>query len=192
MRPPERDSPLCAWCLARVYPVPSVEGAARPAAFLHTGVMRNMMIRLKYSGEKHLGRVLAEMAAGEWDELPARGETVTVVPSSRRTLRKRGYNQVSHIARHLCSLTGSRYAALLARNPGPSQVGLSALERRRNLSGVFKLVAPVPPGRIWLLDDVRATGETLAQAGRALRDGGASDVVPLAVNFRDTGVGSMI
>lgn len=150
------------------------------------------MIRLKYSGERHLGAVLAEMAVGEWETLPAHGETVTCVPCSRRTLRKRGYNQVSLIARHVCGLTGGRFAELLLRAPGPSQVGLSALERRHNLSGVFRVRSKVPAGRIWLLDDVRATGETIAQASLALMGGGASEVACLAVNFRETGAGSML
>lgn len=150
------------------------------------------MIRLKYSGERHLGSVLAEMAVGEWEMLPSPGETVTCVPSSRRTLRKRGYNQVGIIARHVCGLTGGRFAGLLARKPGPSQVGLTAEERRHNLSGVFTLASRVPRGRIWLLDDVRATGETIAQAELALLRGGASEVLCLAVNFRETGAGSML
>jgi competence protein ComFC len=154
--------------------------------------MREMMIRLKYSGERHLGAVLAGMAVGEWERLPSPGETVTCVPSSRRTLRKRGYNQVSIIARHVCGLTGGHFSELLTRNPGPSQVGLTAMERRQNLSGVFRVSSKTPPGRIWLLDDVRATGETIAHARLALLEGGASEVVCLAVNFRETGAGSML
>jgi competence protein ComFC len=154
--------------------------------------MREMMIRLKYSGERHLGAVLAEMAVGEWETLPAHGETVTCVPCSRRTLRKRGYNQVNLIARNVCRLTGGRFADLLTRAPGPSQVGLTAMERRRNLSGVFRVSSGVPPGRVWLLDDVRATGETIAHARLALLEGGASEVVCLAVNFRETRAGSML
>lgn len=150
------------------------------------------MIRLKYSGERHLGAVLAGMAVGEWERLPSPGETVTCVPSSRRTLRKRGYNQVSIIARHVCGLTGGHFSELLTRNPGPSQVGLTAMERRQNLSGVFRVSSKTPPGRIWLLDDVRATGETIAHARLALLEGGASEVVCLAVNFRETGAGSML
>ncbi len=154
--------------------------------------MRDMMIRLKYHGERHLGSVLAEMATGEWDSIPSRGETVTCVPSSRSTLRKRGYNQVEIIARRVSALTGARFSVLLGRNPGPSQVGLTADERRHNLKGAFRVTKKVPPGRIWLLDDVRATGETLANARIALERAGASDVVCLAVNFRETGAGSMI
>lgn len=191
-RPPSAGSRLCAWCLARVHPVPFAIDAPRPAAFLHSGVMREMMIRLKYSGERHLASVLAEMAVGEWETLPAPGETVTCVPSSRRTMRRRGYNQVSLIARHVCGLTGGRFTGLLSRNPGPSQVGLTAAERRLNLSGAFRVSSRVPPGRIWLIDDVRATGETIARARLALLRGGAGEVVCLAVNFRETGTGSML
>jgi len=154
--------------------------------------MREMMIRLKYSGERHLGAVLAEMAVAEWERLPSPGETVTCVPSSRRTLRRRGYNQVNLIARRVCTLTGGRFKELLVRNPGPSQVGLTAVERRHNLSGVFSAPSKAPPGRIWLLDDVMATGETIAHARLALLAGGASEVVCLAVNFRETGTGSML
>jgi len=66
------------------------------------------------------------------------------------------------------------------------------MERRRNLSGVFRVSSGVPPGRVWLLDDVRATGETIAHARLALLEGGASEVVCLAVNFRETRAGSML
>jgi len=154
--------------------------------------MREMMIRLKYSGERHLGGVLAEMALEEWNRIPSPGDTVTCVPSSPATLRRRGYNQVSVIARRLAALAGCRFTEVLSRKPGPSQVGLSARERRLNLEGAFHTVGTVPGGRIWLLDDVLATGETLRQASGALRRGGAADVIPLAVNFRETRRGSMI
>lgn len=189
-RVPAKGSRLCAWCLARVHPVPG--SVPHPAAFLHRGVMREMMIRLKYSGERHLGGVLAEMALEEWSRIPSPGDTVTCVPSSPATLRRRGYNQVGIMARRLAALTECRFTEILAREPGPSQVGLSARQRRLNLEGAFHPARPVPGGRIWLLDDVLATGETLRQAALALRRGGAARVVPLAVNFRETRHGSMI
>lgn len=154
--------------------------------------MRDMIIRLKYHGERHLGRTLAEMAAGEWDRVPGSADTVVPVPSNRSTLRRRGYNQVAVIGRSLCRITGCTLAHLLARNPGPSQVGLTGAERRRNLAGVFRAVRPAPRGRVWLLDDVTATGETLARCRRVLLLAGAGEVVCLAVNFRETGDESMI
>lgn len=191
-RPPESGGRLCSWCLVRVYPVPPDGTGRRPAAFLHSGVMRELMIRLKFNGERHLGRVLAEMAAEEWDALPGPGETVTVVPTSPSTMRKRGYNQVKIIGEALCTVTGSRCVELLGRKPGPSQVGLTAEERRSNLSGVFHVTSRPPPGKIWLLDDVTATGETLARTRLALVRAGCREVIALAVNFRDTRLGSMI
>ncbi len=151
-----------------------------------------MMIRLKYNGERHLAPVLAEMAVGEWDRVPGSGDIVTAVPSSPSTLRKRGYNQARLIGRAVCGITGSSFADLLDRKPGPSQVGLTARERRDNLRDVFRVVKRIPSGRIWLLDDVTATGETLSQTRRTLIQAGSGEVVLLSVNFRETGDGSMI
>ena len=175
-----------------MYPAPSAGAEPRRAAFLHRGVMRDMMIRLKYNGERHLAPVLAGMAVGEWDRVPGSGDALTVVPSSPSTLRKRGYNQARLIGRAVCGITGSSFTDLLNRKPGPSQVGLTARERRSNLRDVFRVVHRVPSGRIWLLDDVTATGETLSQTRRTLLQAGAGEVVLLAVNFRETGDGSMI
>ena len=70
--------------------------------------------------------------------------------------------------------------ALLVRlRDTPSQTGLDAAARRRNVLGAMRARHSAPE-RVWLVDDVITTGATLREAARALRAAGARRVVALA------------
>jgi predicted amidophosphoribosyltransferase len=51
-------------------------------------------------------------------------------------------------------------------------VGLDGDARRDNVRGAFAVKRPLPP-RVLLVDDVRTTGATLAEAARAVREAGS-------------------
>jgi ComF family protein len=57
----------------------------------------------------------------------------------------------------------------------PSQTGLSADERRRNVRGAISS-CPVKAQHVALVDDVMTTGATMSECARALKRSGASEV----------------
>ena len=116
-----------------------------------------------------------------WDALDERLPWVravprTWVPPRPAARRERG----SVLAR---DLAGPQATALLrATGDRPDQAGLGGAARRANLDGAFRARGRVPP-HVVVVDDVRTSGATLRQAGRALRAAGAVRVlgVTLAV-----------
>ncbi len=100
------------------------------------------------------------------------------MPLHSSRYRERGFNQAHEIARYAGASLGVRVDSrvLVRLRATKEQSGLSLEERKRNVRDVFGLAAPVPTGRIALLDDVVTTGSTAMAAVHALRDAGANDV----------------
>jgi len=105
-------------------------------------------------------------------------ELVVPVPLHPRRLRARGFNPALVVARAVARTAAAPVAptALARLRDTPSQTGLSAAERRRNMRGALRACGPVP-ARVWLVDDVVTTGATLREAARALCAAGAESVV---------------
>jgi ComF family protein len=89
----------------------------------------------------------------------------------------RGYNQCVYLARSLAKrIDRICLENVVVRCGHPRrQAGLSEEERRENVIGTFKVVdASLVRGRtILLVDDVMATGSTLSECAKTLKDGGA-------------------
>ena len=108
------------------------------------------------------------------------------VPLHRSRLVSRRYNQSALLARALSKRTGVPMdaSALLRARRTPSQGGLSAVGRRRNVAGAFVVPdrARVEGLRVVIIDDVMTTGATLSSCARVLRKAGAAriDAVCLA------------
>jgi predicted amidophosphoribosyltransferase len=72
--------------------------------------------------------------------------------------------------------------ALVRKKHTLSQVGLSAIERKKNVEGAFWAEASLITGKsILLMDDVATTGSTLSAAASALVEAGASKVYALTL-----------
>jgi ComF family protein len=99
-------------------------------------------------------------------------------------MKERGYNQAGLLAKPLSILQNWNYSpgAVFRVRDTRSQVGLSAPERRLNISNAFRADPVRVSGKvILLLDDVTTTGATLTACSEALIKAGAKSVYALTL-----------
>lgn len=149
---------------------------------LYAGSLRDVLLRLKFSGHLYLARTLAFFLMEAAACLP-QPDAVLAVPQHPDHLRRRGYNQVQELVRALCRVSGLHLRTDLLKRPvsGPAQMQLSGAARRENVRHSFQASPAVAGLRLWLVDDVMTTGSTLRAAAQALRMGGAQRIDVLFV-----------
>ena len=186
----EVRSGVCAACRSSMERYPAQVEARQPyaaarALFVYEGVARTLVHRMKFEGQYDLPvRLFAQEMNAALREAGWRIDCVTAVPITPKTLRKRGYNQAEKLAKRLCHLSGLRMERrVIKKKRGTrSQVGLSAQERRRNLTGALlpdKRHKSVAGKRVLLIDDVYTTGATAKICAQTLLACGAQEVYVL-------------
>lgn len=144
------------------------------AAYPYEGQARALILRLKFESIRAaavpLARAMCMLPTGEEDVL-------VPVPTTRRRLRRRGFNQAALLAGEIARELGMPVENALERvDERAAQSTLSAGGRRRNLVGCMRTSADVSGRRILLVDDVYTTGSTAQEAARALLEAGARSV----------------
>lgn len=168
---------LCAACAAR----PPVWEAAR-AALEYDDASRKPILDLKRAGRRDGLAVFAQWMALAGRDLLDEADLIVPVPLHYRRLASRGFNQSAWLAAALSRQSGVPLGvdALLRHKPTPSQAGLTARERHRNVRAAFRVrpsrAGQVEGARIVLVDDVYTTGATLGACTRALKKGNAACV----------------
>jgi ComF family protein len=111
-------------------------------------------------------------------------DTIVPVPLHAMRLKERGYNQSQILSENMAQRLGLSCTpeALRREKYSQSQVGLSAVERKKNVEDAFSATPQLVEHRkILLVDDVCTTGSTLSVCAQALRAAGASQVYALTV-----------
>lgn len=148
----------------------------------YEGPLRVAVHELKYHGRRRVAGRLAEaiVAQDAARGLLSTGAVLVPVPLHPRRRRERGFNQAELLARELgCSLNLEvAPAALVRRTDTPTQTGLSAARRRKNVAGAFAVRrrAQIAGRVVVLVDDVVTTGATARACAQALREAGATAV----------------
>jgi ComF family protein len=148
--------------------------------------MRDLIQSFKY-GDRHEGvAVFGRWMATAGAELLAEADVIVPVPLYRSRLWSRRFNQSAMLARAVSRLSGVPvdYLLLARVKRTPSQVGLTAAQRRRNVAGAFRVLAPRPRivgKRLVVVDDVITTGATADACARMLKRAGAARVDVLAL-----------
>jgi len=147
--------------------------------------VRQAIHDLKYRGVRGRAPLLADLAAEAVDRRPIAIDLLIPVPLADRRRRERGFNQSELIGRGLSERLGVPLLppALVRVRETPRQVGLTAVERQKNVSGAFGCPDPslVTGRRVALVDDVMTTGATLAACAEELKVAGATRVYAIVV-----------
>jgi len=164
---------------------------------VYNDVSRNLATGLKYRDRTHVAPPLGGWLARAGREILPDADLIAPVPLHRMRLWRRRFNQSALLARAIARNTGRDGANVVSHTPQlrlnlltrdratPSQGGLNAAERRRNVRGAFSVNArhrqAVSGARILLVDDVFTTGATLDACAAALLDCGAAAVDALVL-----------
>jgi len=142
----------------------------------YDGALRAILHALKYEGRRSLARPLAVMMRRRCADLLAGAACVVPVPLHPSRRRYRGFNQAADLARRLELPV---VHALRRIRATPTQTGLPAAQRHRNMRGAFALTRTgraVRGSVVVIVDDVSTTGATLEACARVLKEAGAAEV----------------
>jgi ComF family protein len=152
----------------------------------YEGPARSLVHALKFRDRMEIADLLARQMARTGRELLEDCNVIVPVPLHRRRLFARRFNQAALLAERIAAFAQKDYAAeaLVRSRPTRHQIGLSASERRRNVSGAFRVPSHMRPliegRRVLIVDDVVTTGATVDACARACRRVAAANVDVLA------------
>lgn len=172
----------CASCVAD----PPVFDRAR-AGVVYDEASHALIVGYKHADRTDLGPLLAGWLARAGAGMVTPASVLAPAPLHRSRLFARRFNQSADLAQRLARATGARFAPLFFERlrPTPSQKGMSADQRRRNLAGAIGVraasVATAHGAHVVIIDDVMTTGATLNACARAARKAGAASVEALVL-----------
>lgn len=173
---------LCAGCTAR----PPAFRHAR-AVFAYDDASRGPVLAFKHADRTDAAPAFVRMMIQAAGSLLAEADLIAPVPLHRSRLLSRRYNQAAILANALAARSGMEGVPdlLIRRRRTPSQGGLGAAARRRNVAGAFALRPGyrdrVKDRVVLLVDDVMTTGATMEACARPLLRAGAAAVDALAL-----------
>jgi predicted amidophosphoribosyltransferase len=170
---PDPSTPsFCPACapLIELPPIQWRPPAQDSAAAVFQGPLADAIRRYKYAGARNAAASLSELLVNAAAAHAGEVDAVVPMPLHPRKLRERGWNPCVLLARPVAVSLGVplRTRWLSRRRVTRDQAGLSRQARLHNVLGAFD-ARDVTPQRLLLIDDVRTTGATLAEAAKTLR-----------------------
>lgn len=166
---------------------PEAEGRAEfvtryAAALGYRDKVRQCVRAMKFRGKagylRTLGPITAQCAR---DHFAGCFDLVTWVPLSGKSLRKRGFDQSRILAQYVAREFEMEPVALFEKHnwAGQQSLAKTAAARRANVLGAFVLRKPelARDRRVLLVDDIVASGATLSECARLLRQAGCREVL---------------
>jgi ComF family protein len=164
------------------------------SVLVYDSASRGPLLAFKHADRTDAAPTFARLMVRAAAELLPETDLIVPVPLHRRRLLARRFNQSALLAQAIgreASIDAVPDLLVRSRHT-PSQGGLSASARRRNVAGAFSLrkgsAEKVDGARMLVVDDVYTTGATVSACAAVLRRAGAVsvDILTLARVVRPT------
>lgn len=129
----------------------------------YSSAMMELILRLKYKGDFRAGEAIAEYMLNVIKSTDIEFDIITYIPMTKKSLKKRGYNQGEYLAKIIGNMVNKPVIhSLIKVKQTKDQIGLSGNERWNNVDGSFSIINKnsVKNKKILLVDDVITTGAT--------------------------------
>lgn len=150
------------------------------SAIRYSPVARSILLGAKENSYAIADELMIDALLNCLHRLPSqvlRKATLIPIPGSKRAIRKRGRDFIFDLTKEVSLRSGvPMVSGIYIERRLLDQSGLSAVDRKRNISGAFAFDKTVQKidGEILLVDDLVTTGATLLEAKRALNKSGFS------------------
>ncbi len=134
--------------------------------------IKKLILDFKYKSNFDCGEYLGKLILKKFNEIGNEFDYVTCVPSSRRKLKERGFNQCEFLAKYLSENKKIAYIESLKKtNKVKEQKLLSAKAREENIKDAFSLInnKKLIGKKVLLIDDVITTGFTIEECIKKLK-----------------------
>lgn len=152
-----------------------------------SGIVREIIHRMKYGGQFHLRRILADWLWEAFNDPRIRDDpydAIVPIPLHPARLRERRFNQAHAIGEIVAKRAAvSLLPCLQRRRYTETQTRFDRRDRMRNLRNAFAVrnSTAVTGKRLLLVDDVLTTGSTLHECAFVLLAAGADSVRAVTV-----------
>lgn len=149
------------------------------SSLYYSGVTKELIARLKYKSDFKAGEVLVKHMINTIKSHNIEFDLITYVPSSKKRMKKRGYNQSKYLAKTVGNIMSTKVLKILDKTKETKdQIGLNEKERWDNLKDCFKCTNNkiIKGKKILLVDDVITTGATSFYCSKIMISNGASEV----------------
>lgn len=163
-------------------PKPILDGMLPLFAYSPAG--QELLTRWKISGSRGLSEPFSNCLAYALKVIALKDCAVIPVPPRPGKLREKGWDQMEELAGFLERVHGFRVERPLTRSVTVQQKKLGHEARMRNLKGAIRCApGKALPPVVWVIDDLVATGSTIAACAEALKGAGVGKVYGLALFY---------
>lgn len=151
----------------------------------YNGVIKNVILNFKYKKVFLAGNILSQFLLELIKENNIEADGIFFVPASKKSIRKRGFNQCEVMAKEVGEVTSIPvYKSLMKVKETKEQKTLSKYDREKNIKDAFVVIKSedVKDKRIILIDDVITTGATVKECEKVLKHFGAKEIKVLTIS----------
>lgn len=180
----EESDGICDACKLSIkhieYIIPSKEEIFINSYGHYGGVLKSLILRLKYHKDFTAGDILAKLVEGYIKQnIDYKEYVISYIPMSKKSQIKRGFNQCEYISKKIAYNLSIRNILLLFKcRETKEQKKLKRQERFENVKDAFGVYEKRLEGvnKIILIDDVATTGATMIEAYRTLKKYGVKEI----------------
>lgn len=170
---------LCMRCRSNIHKINNNLSSIESYGY-YGGVLKELILKFKYYSDFTAGDILSEFLE-EYilENVDYKDFILTYIPLSKKSERKRGFNQCQYIAERIAFHLDILCDEILIKNgENKEQKKLKYSERFDNVKNIFKLKKniDIKNFKIIVIDDVTTSGATMEEACRVLKKYGAKEI----------------